>query len=80
MRPDALLFGESASRIVLSLRPEAVEAVRAIARHHGAPCAVLGAVGGPDLVMRGQGVAVRVAVAALRERWWTGLERLLQSS
>ena len=80
MRPDALLFGESASRIVLSVRPGAVEAVRAIAHRHGAPCAVLGAVGGPDLVMRGQGVAVRVAVAALRERWWTGLERLLQSS
>jgi len=54
--------------------------VRAIARRHGAPCAVLGTVGGSDLVIQGQGVAVRVAVAALRERWWTGLERLLQSS
>jgi phosphoribosylformylglycinamidine synthase len=79
MRPDALLFGESASRIVLGVRAEAVGQVQAIARRHGAPCAALGTVGGDVLVVQGPGVALRVAVSALRERWRTGLERLLQS-
>jgi phosphoribosylformylglycinamidine synthase len=80
MRPDALLFGESASRIVLGVRPEAVEQVQAIARRHGAPCRVLGTVGGDALEIRGGGGALRVEVKALRERWQRGLERLLQSS
>jgi phosphoribosylformylglycinamidine synthase len=80
LRPDALLFGESASRILISVRPEAMEQVRAIARQHGAPCAVLGAVGGAELAIHGRGVAVRVAVEALRERWWTGLERILHEN
>jgi phosphoribosylformylglycinamidine synthase len=79
MRPDALLFGESASRIVLGVRAEAVGQVQAIARRHGAPCAALGTVGGDVLVVQGPGVALRVAVSALRERWRTGLEQLLQS-
>jgi phosphoribosylformylglycinamidine synthase subunit PurL len=80
MRPDALLFGESASRILLGVRPDAVEQVHAIARRQGAPCVALGAVGGDALVVQGRGVALRLAVRALRERWQGGLERLLQSS
>jgi phosphoribosylformylglycinamidine synthase II len=80
LRPDALLFGESASRIVLGVRAQAVEQVQAIARRHGAPCAVLGTVGGEALVVQGRGVALRLAVTALREQWQGGLERLLQSS
>ena len=77
LRPDAVLFGESASRILLSVRPEAAPAVEALAARHGAPCAVLGAVAGDQLCLRGTGFDLSLPVASLHERWSTGLARLL---
>ncbi|MEK7205869.1 MAG: AIR synthase-related protein, partial [candidate division NC10 bacterium] len=77
MRPDALLFGESASRIVVSVLPEQVERLRAIAREHGVPCAVLGAVGGDHLALRGLRFNLHLSVEALHWAWSTGLSRLL---
>jgi phosphoribosylformylglycinamidine synthase subunit PurL len=77
MRPDALLFGESASRIVVSARPEAVLRVRAIARQHAVPCAELGVVGGEHLKISGAGISLSLAVEAMRRTWATGLSRFL---
>jgi phosphoribosylformylglycinamidine synthase len=77
MRPDALLFGESASRIVVSVPPEQVERLRAIAREHRVPCAVLGAVGGDHLALRGRRFNFHLSVKALHWAWSTGLSRLL---
>jgi phosphoribosylformylglycinamidine synthase len=77
MRPDALLFGESASRIVVSVPPDQVERLRAIAREHKVPCAILGAVGGDHLALRGRRFNLHLSVEALHWAWSTGLSRLL---
>jgi phosphoribosylformylglycinamidine synthase len=78
MRPDASLFGESASRIVVSVRPGHAEELRTIAGRHGAPCAELGVVGGDHLALRGKRFAVRLPLEAIHWAWSTGLTRSLQ--
>jgi phosphoribosylformylglycinamidine synthase len=78
MRPDALLFGESASRVVVSVRPEHAEKLRAIARRHGVSCAKLGVAGGDHLTLRGKGFTLRLPVEAIHRAWSTGLSRSLQ--
>jgi len=49
LRLDAALFGESQSRIILSVRAQDVKAVARIAESHGAPWSAIGAVGGKNL-------------------------------
>ncbi len=78
MRPDALLFGESASRIVVSVQPDRAESVRAIARRHGVPCVELGVVGGDHRTLRGRGFSPRLSVEAIHWAWSTGLSRALR--
>ncbi len=46
IRLDALLFGESQSRIVVSIARESLESLRTMARQIGVPFAYLGTVGG----------------------------------
>ena len=77
MRPDALLFGESASRIVVSVRPEDAGKLQAVARHHGVPCRELGRVGGTHLTMEGSGFQLHVPVKKMQWAWATGLSRFL---
>jgi phosphoribosylformylglycinamidine synthase len=77
LRPDALLFGESASRILVSVRPADAGRLAALAAEHGAPCARLGEVGGEALRLTGQGIDVRLPVDRLYRAWSGGLGRLL---
>ncbi|MGH2371515.1 MAG: AIR synthase related protein, partial [Chloroflexota bacterium] len=51
MRPDAALFGESQSRIVVSLAPEDWPALEALARQHGVPLRRLGTTGSDRVVI-----------------------------
>ena len=46
MRADALLFGESQSRIVISFSEEQSQSIESLAKQAGLPFAVLGTVGG----------------------------------
>jgi phosphoribosylformylglycinamidine synthase len=88
--PAVDLFGESPSRIVVSVRPDDLAAVEGLAAEHGVPLAPLGEVGGDRLVIelaggratgaaeeRGSRVAdaVDVAIADLRHAWDQGLAR-----
>jgi phosphoribosylformylglycinamidine synthase len=77
LRPDAQLFAESASRIVLSVRRGDVARVEQIAVEHGVPCRRLGEVGGDALALSGKGCVVSLPVDTIRETWRTGLSRLL---
>ncbi len=52
IRPDALLFGESASRIIITCEPYQHAPLQALARKAQVPCTVLGHVGGRRLVIR----------------------------
>ena len=49
MRKDALLFGESHSRIIVSFAADQRQEIEARARHHEVEFAVLGEVGGSRL-------------------------------
>ena len=46
IRLDSLLFGESQSRILVSVAPDKLDALRGMARQIGVPLALLGRVGG----------------------------------
>jgi phosphoribosylformylglycinamidine (FGAM) synthase-like enzyme len=66
----ALLFGESPSRIIISLKPEHVAEVKNIAQFAGVDCAMIGEVGGNELsvVCDGQSL-IKAAVTSLEEAW-----------
>jgi phosphoribosylformylglycinamidine synthase len=65
----AALFGEGASRVVVSVRAEAVEAVLARAAARGVPAARIGETGGESLVVTASPLApVSLSVAAIRSR------------
>ncbi len=71
-RPDALLFGESHSRIVVSLKEKDCRRLRELASAEGVPAVPIGRVGGSRLVI---GDLVRAPVERLRNLWSTALER-----
>lgn len=64
----ALLFGESPSRIVLSVPPGCVESIKALANSERVPCSLIGDVRGDRLVIALEGEAlIDEAVMALEE-------------
>ncbi|OGP86838.1 MAG: phosphoribosylformylglycinamidine synthase II [Deltaproteobacteria bacterium RBG_13_65_10] len=74
-RPDAALFGESASRIIVSFRPEDLSLAEEVAREMGAPLSAIGRVGGERLRVNGW---VDLPVAQLHAMWAGGLRRALR--
>ena len=74
LRPDAVLFGESQSRAVVSVRPPDWERLKALLHTSGVPFRVLGEVGGTDLEIVGY---MKIATAALRQQWQTALAQQL---
>jgi phosphoribosylformylglycinamidine synthase len=77
-RTAATLFGESASRVVVSVSPEHVAAVVDAAKAAGVQCAVIGATGGEQIRLSVAGTeAVQTSVAAAEEAWATVIERTM---
>ncbi|WP_420456164.1 phosphoribosylformylglycinamidine synthase subunit PurL [Rubrivirga sp.] len=77
-RLDAVLFGEAQSRVVLSVAPEHVAEVEALARDHGARVTALGTVGGDRLTISvGDEEALSVAVEALRQPYETAIPQAM---
>ncbi len=74
MRTDALLFGESQSRMLVSVRRKHLGRLRDLARREAVPLVVVGEVRGQSLVI---GDLVDVPVATARDRWHRALERRL---
>ena len=78
--PTAELFSESPSRIVISFDPADAAAVQEIADRNHAPLAILGRVGGDELVIAvGGEEAVRTKVAKLESAWRDALATKLQA-
>ncbi|MGD9763083.1 MAG: phosphoribosylformylglycinamidine synthase subunit PurL [Candidatus Binatia bacterium] len=75
IRPDAWLFGESQSRIVLSVRRKHLNRVRELARAADVPCTVLGEVRGRRLRI---GTLVDVNTADLRRAWSEALRERME--
>jgi phosphoribosylformylglycinamidine synthase len=78
--PTALLFSESPSRIIITFDPSDAGAVQEIAEHNHAPFAILGRVGGKELVIGVNGEeTVRADVAELEAAWRDALASKLQA-
>jgi phosphoribosylformylglycinamidine synthase len=71
-RWDAALFGESQSRIIVSLHARDMDRLVRITENHGVPRAEIGSVGG-DLLKFGNELIIRLAEAS--DAWENGFER-----
>jgi phosphoribosylformylglycinamidine synthase len=83
LRRDALLFGESQSRIILSVKPDVAESVLNRSWDAGVPAGKIGTVGGDRFVIdveKGQwseGCRIDLPVDDVSDRWANAIERLL---
>jgi len=74
LEPEAILFSESPSRIVISFDPSDLETVREIAKQNRAPFEVIGRVGGDSLNISIDGeTVIEAQVADLEEVWKNAL-------
>ena len=76
MREDAALFGESASRVLVSVRQQDVATVLQLAAEHGVPARVLGRTGGAQIAISISGrPVIACEVEAAHQVWATAFER-----
>jgi phosphoribosylformylglycinamidine synthase subunit PurL len=76
-RLDALLFGETQGRIVVSVRPHQAARVLGQARILELPARQIGIVGGADLILKTAGSESIWPVAELHDLWWNAIARVL---
>ena len=70
LRTDEILFGETPSRVVVSINKDNVGALSAIAKKYSVPCHVLGNVGGTSLVVHDGGkAAIDLPLQKLSDAW-----------
>lgn len=70
LRPEVLLFNETQSRVVISLKPENVSAATALLAKHGVPSRALGTVtAGPDLAVKADGADFVWDIPILNVAW-----------
>jgi phosphoribosylformylglycinamidine synthase len=78
-RLDALLFGESQSRVILSVAPADAVKVVERAKIMGVSAAKIGTVGGADLSIKLGSSELKWPAAELHDLWWNALERAMSS-
>jgi phosphoribosylformylglycinamidine synthase len=76
-RLDALLFGESQGRIIISVAAINVTKVLAQARILGIPAADIGTVGGTSLKIKTDSGGVDCELAELHDLWWNSIARAM---
>lgn len=77
-RGDALLFGESQSRIILSCGRKSAAKIKTIAQKHKAPFQVIGRSGGKNLKISAAGkVVINTSCESLRDKWINSLPSLI---
>ncbi len=77
MRPDALLFGESQSRIILSLKESDWPRLQAISAAHRVPLQRLGTVGGTRFRLRLPTATLDLSIKEIEQAWRGGLASAL---
>jgi len=77
MRLDALLFGETQSRAVITCKP--LDAVKVVERAKlmGVPAVQIGRVGGDKFVVKTRAGESSVPVTELHDRWWKAIARVM---
>jgi len=78
-RLDALLFGETQSRVIVSTRAANADALLQAAREKGVPALRLGTVGGSSLAIRTARGGFHWPLAELHDAWWNAIARAMQS-
>ena len=74
LRPDVTLFGESQSRVIVSLAQDKLPQLEYLAQGQQVPYTILGEVGGTDLSITHY---LRLPVSALQQEWRMALARQL---
>jgi phosphoribosylformylglycinamidine synthase II len=76
VRADALLFGESQSRIVISFSEDALPEIEALTKKTGVPFSVLGLTGGQEFQIKiNQKAIINQNILALEDIWKNSLSR-----
>jgi phosphoribosylformylglycinamidine synthase len=77
VRLDALLFGESQSRIVISCKP--LDAVKVVERAKlmGIPAIHIGKIGGDKLTVKTANGEFSAPLAELHDAWWNSIARAM---
>ncbi|MCX5702459.1 MAG: AIR synthase-related protein, partial [Candidatus Omnitrophica bacterium] len=75
IRTDALLFGESQSRIILSAKPKNVKKILQISKKNKTPVSVIGKVGGSRLVIN---KFINASLNELLKSWKNAIENYLK--
>ena len=77
-RLDALLFGESQSRVIVSVAP--LDAMKVVERAKilGVSATKLGTVGGTDLVIKIPQAELKWTANELHDLWWNSIARAMQ--
>jgi phosphoribosylformylglycinamidine synthase len=74
---EALLFGETQSRVIISVDPADVVKVIERARILGVSAARIGSVGGGELSIKLTGAEISPSVAELHDLWWNAIDRAM---
>src|SRR6185437_2958196 len=77
-RVDALLFGETQARVVISVSPLNAGKVLAQVKILGVPAAVIGKVGGTSLQIKAGEQTLTADAAELHDLWWNSIARAMK--
>lgn len=77
VRLDALLFGETQSRVVITCAPREAYKVMERAKLMGVPAVQIGRVGGSELVLKTLAGEYRAPLAGLHDGWWNAIARVM---
>ena len=77
VRLDALLFGETQSRVVITCAPREAYKVIERAKLMGVPAVQIGRVGGSELVLKTPADEYRAPLAGLHDGWWNAIARAM---
>ncbi|MGI6224787.1 MAG: phosphoribosylformylglycinamidine synthase subunit PurL [Peptococcales bacterium] len=69
LRPSALLFGETQSRIIISISREKTEEVKLVAQKYGVPFTKLGVVQGKSLVINGNDFVINLTLNEIEAKF-----------
>ncbi|MGA3170227.1 MAG: phosphoribosylformylglycinamidine synthase subunit PurL [Chthoniobacteraceae bacterium] len=77
---DDLLFNESQSRIIISVRRENASAALTLAQLQGIPASRLGFTGGPELSVKSGQLEWTWSAKELHEKWWNAIRDCMKDT
>jgi phosphoribosylformylglycinamidine synthase len=78
-RLDQILFNESQSRVIISVRSEDTVAIEAMCTAAEIQFGRVGEVGGSELIVSTQRETLRWDIAELYQAWYSSIERAMSS-